>query len=107
MENNKQQIIENIIKNDIYVCQSSLVDKLLADEILISYEDISNQYTEDEEFKEVYEWYSISEYLKERLLEVWAVVIDSNYGIRWGRTETGQSLTMDNDLSLVADEILK
>lgn len=58
---------------------------------------------------EIFEWYLCSRYLGEKIAAQGGVAFWANNLGQWvwGRTETGQSLTMDGDLSRVAEEIAR
>jgi len=61
---------------------------------------------EEEECREIYEWWAVSKWLYEELDDIDAPVLSNDYGWWWGRTETGQSLTMDADLNKIAADLL-
>lgn len=105
-----EESAENIIRNDIYANQNSLVEKLLRDEI-IPIDDIQNYYRpaeegeEEEQPQEVLEWSLISDWLKEKLLEQGEPIIDSEYGIWWGRTTSGQQIIADGTIQEIVKKI--
>lgn len=122
-----KQLLTDIIDREIYCSHSALITDLRSGRLGTDYDienDILNEYYEDDEeaqeagyddlvtaqreeedCKEVYEWWQVSKYLFGCLKNINAVVIDSNYGYFWGREETGQSLTMDATLNAVAKRI--
>lgn len=51
---------------------------------------------------EIYEWWLVSDWLGHRLAEIGECVLDSGYGVFWGRTCTGQAIIMDGTLQAVA-----
>ncbi len=53
--------------------------------------------------EEVYEWYLVSEWLGRKLAAIGECVLDSGYGVFWGRTCTGQAVIMDGTLQRVAE----
>ncbi len=55
------------------------------------------------ELEEVYEWYLVSEWLGRKLAAIGECVLDSGYGVFWGRTCTGQAVIMDGTLQRVAE----
>ena len=67
-------------------------------------------YSEDDpEIIEVFEHYFVSDWLARKLADIEAPVsmdVLGCYNI-WGRTETGQSLTMDSALNAVAEMLMK
>lgn len=115
---------KRLINNEVFCCQSSLVEELFSKDIFIC-DDVRNNYSvckdrDDElcsgcrdhngcdnmEMKEVFEWYAVSTWLGEELAKRGAVVLDNYYGVWYGRECTGQSMYMDNDvLKAIAKEI--
>lgn len=149
MRNEKlQERIENIVRNEVLTCQSSLVEELLRKEI-VNYDDIVNMYvdnsqeiedkqTELEELQEVeepteeqekqidklerkieeleeeqenpqeiYEWWVVSNWLAEKLEEYGEPILKSDYETWWGRTCTGQSITLDYVIERIVTDIEK
>lgn len=113
---NTKQIVKNLINSDVYVNQSSLIDDLLTvgyefSNHVMGYENVTNLDVEDEEnpgeyvAQEIFEWWSVSQYLADELEKVGAPVINSDMGNWYGRTETGQSLEFDHYLNQVAHSI--
>ncbi len=50
----------------------------------------------DDEPREVFEWYAISDWLARKLKDNHEVVIQNEYGTWWGRQCTGQAIYMDH-----------
>ena len=158
-KDNKQEIEEsakNIISNEILAVQSSLVEKLLSENI-IQIDTIQNyyhyhvdnkltgsdEYMSSDEFdtykekieekindlesdekdatewqehldeleniesqpQEIYEWWLISDWLKEKLLAEGEPVLDTDYGIWWGRTSSGQQIVADGIIQKIVKKI--
>lgn len=109
-----EQQVQRLIDNNIFACQTHLIDALLknaftGNEAKIEYDEIINLYQDvddEEEQKEVMEWWLITQWISEKLESVGAVVIRSSLGTWWGRTESGQSLTYDADIHEVANKLL-
>jgi DNA-directed RNA polymerase subunit RPC12/RpoP len=59
----------------------------------------------DQEAKEVYEWWFVTEWLCEKLKAQGEVVIDSQYGYLWGRCTTGQAILLDGVIGRIAEEL--
>lgn len=54
------------------------------------------QYEQSEHFQEIFEWWPIeSSFLVEDLLKMGEPVLSNDYGDWWGRTCTGQSISLD------------
>lgn len=155
--------IENIVKNEVLTCQTSLVEKLLENEI-VSYDDITNMYkdnseeieekqeeidnvqnddryqeldekymndeltdneqveydaftndietlendlseleSEQEEPQDIFEWWVITDWLANKLEAYGEPILRSDYETWWGRTCSGQSISMD----YVIEQIVK
>lgn len=101
--------IEQIIDQEIYTNQDSLVRKCFTEEIF-EWDDVANLYhgvydheqgEEEQEVQEIMQWFSVSERLAKKLIEVGAPVLDSNYGYFWGRCEFGNALKYDSALNAV------
>lgn len=58
--------------------------------------------SDNAEDEEVYEWWRVSNWLGEKLVEIGECVMDNNYGYWWGRCCTGQGFIMDGVLQRVA-----
>lgn len=129
-EHEKQ--VNTLVERDVLCNQTYLVDELLKrgyndnTPIINYYGDIINITINSEEEakdmgydslealqesgedqKEVFEWWLLSDWLAEKLEALGCVVIKSDYGTWWGRTETGQALTMDSDIKAVAANLIK
>jgi hypothetical protein len=115
----QKQFIERMIKQEVLACQSQLVETLLktgdyAEESLICYGDIQNDYTTVEELsdfdhqqlkndceefesepKEILEWWLVTDYLAEKLNKINEPVLKSDFGNWWGRTCSGQAIECD------------
>lgn len=50
---------------------------------------------EEEEPQEIFEWWVVSDWLADKLEEAGEPILKSDYETWWGRTTTGQSISMD------------
>jgi hypothetical protein len=101
----QSEITERIVSNEIYLCQSSLIEKCF-EESLFSIEDIENLNDEEtDEYHEIFEWWAISEWLANKFREYKEPVLDNDYGTWWGRTTTGQAIKMDSVIEDIAESI--
>lgn len=136
---NFDEIVIRIIREEVLVCQTSLVEHLLqSEDSNVDLESIENFYPsfveessggicescdeEDVELnsesvcrecfedqrdpQEIYEWWAVSRWLKEKLIQIDAPILDCELGTWWGRTETGQSLSQDWHLQEIARRLL-
>ncbi|MEZ4784391.1 MAG: hypothetical protein R3F28_10005, partial [Candidatus Kapaibacterium sp.] len=87
--------------------QSILVEELLKRGIL-SIEDVINIYDEEEEeYREVFEWWIVDSWLLDALEREGKPVLRSKYGAWWGRTTTGQNRRHDDVLQRIYRRELK
>jgi len=68
-----------------------------------SWADLINDYAEP---AEILEWWAISSHFADKLREHGECILDNDYGIWWGRTTSGQSVTMDRVIQAIAVEVL-
>ena len=105
-----QILVRKIMREDIYCRQSTLIDELLSSgQPGFDYDNLINEPADidSEEYREIFEWWAVSQWLASHLKAVGAPLIDNDYGVWWGRTECGQSLEFDARLNDVARAILK
>lgn len=77
------------------------------EDVTLNAESICRECFEDQrEPQEIFEWWAVSQWLKEKLIQIDAPILDCELGTWWGRTETGQSLTMDWHLREIARKLL-
>ncbi len=65
-----------------------------------------NCYEANQEPQEIYEWWLVSPWFGKKLLIEGEPVIDNGYGMWWGRTTTGQAISMDYIISKVYDDVM-
>ncbi|HWY79776.1 MAG TPA: hypothetical protein VNW29_05470 [Candidatus Sulfotelmatobacter sp.] len=56
--------------------------------------------------QEIFEWWLISPWLGKKLQLIGEPIINNDYGIWWGRTTTGQAITMDYVIQKVYDDVM-
>ncbi len=56
--------------------------------------------------QEIFEWWLISKWLGIKLLMNGEPIIDNGYGIWWGRTTTGQAISMDYIIQQIYDDLM-
>ena len=99
-----QHIIDKLVGREVYCCMTQEVEYMLSrvsfydDENPLDesvYDDIA-VYDEDEEPVEIYEWWAVSDWFGRKLKERGQPVIEFVWGKSyWGRTCTGQSISLD------------
>lgn len=55
--------------------------------------------------QEVYEWWLVTDWLGENLKELGEPILDSEYGTWWGRTCTGQAISIDYTMDALYDMV--
>ena len=119
----QQRKLKEFVYREVHVNQSALVEALLAKEIL-AWDDLENLYVtckergddlcpgcrEDEDCEEempqdIFEWWVVSNWLAERLGKESDPILDTEYGIWWGRTTTGQVIWMDSVIVKIFEDI--
>jgi hypothetical protein len=79
---------------------SYIEDKI--EEIKTSIEDLER---EQEEPREIYEWYAVSSWLGEKLEEKGCVVFQHGLTTIWGRETTGQAILLDSVISEICKDL--
>lgn len=60
-----------------------------------------------EDIKEIFEWWRISDWLAEELDEINEPLLRNDYGNWWGRTGTGQHISLDGTIQQIVKNIDK
>ena len=105
----EQTFIERMINRDVLTLCNELVSKGFEGAIDGEYLEFENSYYEENEeegieegeFKEMFQFFIVSDWLAKELREVKACVTSFLDFEIWGRCEYGQSLQMDYDLKRV------
>jgi hypothetical protein len=56
--------------------------------------------------QEIFEWWLVSPWLGKKLLIEGEPILDNGYGIWWGRTTTGQAISMDYVIQKMYDDVM-
>ena len=104
---NEQEIQEKSRKfweNTRSINQTRLIDHLLKNQVEgFETDNIENLYTEEDEFREILEWWEVTGWLAARLRMKGEPILSNDCGHWWGRCTSGQSVYMDSvieDLAL-------
>lgn len=62
-------------------------------------------YEESQTPQEIFEWWLVSKWLGRKLLMEGEPLIDNGYGTWWGRTTTGQAISLDYVINSIYDDI--
>ena len=133
MTSDEQKDIDLFVNREVIMLASQLVEDLLEASMYgqktfggIELDNIENLYITEEEAaqeygyksleemqeagadrQEIYEWWFVTPWFYERLREVGEPVLNSNYGYLWGRTCTGQAISLDAIIQTIYDNLMK
>lgn len=62
-------------------------------------------YEESQNPQEIFEWWLVSKWLGRKLLMEGEPLIDNGYGTWWGRTTTGQAISLDYVINSIYEDI--
>ena len=63
-------------------------------------------FEENQEPREIYEWWLVSPWLSKRLLMEDEPILDNDYGVWWGRCTTGQAISQDYVIQKIYDDMM-
>ena len=94
----EQEFTETIINRDVLTLCNEL----------ITYVEFSNEYIEEEDtYKEMFQYFIISEWLYEELAKIGGCVAEFKGLYIWGKTDFGQSMCMNHELKTIAKNIIR
>lgn len=64
-------------------------------------ESLAREHGFEPEQQEIYEWWAVTPYLAERLSQVGEPLLENDFGRWWGRTCTGQAISMDRVIARI------
>jgi len=118
VDTTKQDKLRKFVDRQVLLCQTSLVEsKLLDIDDMVNlyytdselkemgYSDVDEARDNGEDFKEIYEWWVVSDWLAGQLEKHGEPVLINDYGTWWGRTCTGQAIHLDSVIEEIYDEI--
>jgi hypothetical protein len=100
-EGEKQNILSDFVAREVIYSVSTLIQDIGEDSLLqndiYDYMDNFEEDKETGEYPEILEYWLVSDYLLRKLREKGEVVMEDYHGLSiWGRTCSGQSITLDN-----------
>lgn len=98
------ELAESIIEFDIYGNQTNLIQTMMIHELCVL-EDVYNLYDMNNEIKDIFEWWAVSEQLADLLRHHHQPVLSNEFGVWWGRTCTGQSIILDGTIQKIVGKI--
>ena len=118
-----QQITADLVKREVYACQSMLVSELFEKQI-IDFDNYENFYMSDEMIKkyhnvkteeeiqeirdnaedtqEIFEHWVCSEWFIQQLKKIGEPILETDFETWWGRTCTGQAICLDYNIQKLA-----
>lgn len=63
-------------------------------------------YSNDQEMREIYEWWLVSDWLTIMLRKCGQPLLNNEYGTWWGRCCTGQAIFLDGVIEKIYDEVM-
>lgn len=106
---NDIEIIKKLIEDDVIVDADDtdgIKEYLQGIKVLSEYDELIDEYSDFEmETAEIFEWWIVSGYLYSKLKEQGEPVLTDGYMHFWGRTTTGQSISMDYCISRICADM--
>lgn len=99
----EQNFIETIINRDVFTLCNELVEYASENDDYMEMDNIVDEY---EEYKEIYQYFIISEWLYEELNKINGCVAQFKGLYIWGKTDFGQSMDMNHELKTIAKNVL-
>ena len=116
MTNYRRKTIDDFVFDEIHICASHLIEEIIDvrnNEVsgdTFEEFDIDNiDWPRDEETnwkREVFEWWIISPWLSQKLKAQNECIIEAGFVNIWGRTCTGQSVTMDTVIEDIYNDLM-
>tara|TARA_R100000008_G_scaffold43848_1_gene25459 strand:+ start:778 stop:1137 length:360 start_codon:yes stop_codon:yes gene_type:complete len=101
----EQDFVETIINRDVLYLCNELVEYASEND---DYIDFENVYEEEEDtFKDIFQYFIISEWLYEELSEIGACIAQFKGLYIWGKTDFGQSMQMNHELKKIAKNVIE
>ncbi len=115
MREDTQQQTRDFVSRQVFENQTLLVEALFVQDIF-SWEDIINAYEnsdeddaysdiEDQEPKEIFEWWLISDNMGRLLKQQGEAILENDYGLWWGRSCCGQAIYLDGVITDIVSQI--
>ena len=113
-ERDLQEKCAEFVEREVLVCLSALVNEFMRKdscEFIDNYPELVGGYIEnedgEEDYIEIYEYWSVSDWLAEKLQDKGERVECDFHGLCvWGRTTTGQAISMDCVIRELVQEAL-
>ena len=100
----EQEFTETIINRDVLTLCNELVTYASENDDYIEFDNILD---EDDEYKEIYQYFIITEWLYEELSKIGGCVAEFKGLYIWGKTDFGQSMQMNHELKTIAKNVIE
>jgi len=101
----EQELTESIINRDVFTLCNELVTYASEND---DYVEFTNEYIEEEDtYKEIYQYFIISEWLYDRLDSIGGCIAQFKGLYIWGKTDFGQSMQMNHELKTIAKNVIE
>lgn len=98
-----QKVLKALVSREVITNQSYLVTELLKHHF--DNAEWTNLYTEEEEEREVFEWWLVSSWLVEKLKKKGEVFVEIFGETWWGRGCTGQAVYLDSVMGSIGESM--
>jgi hypothetical protein len=107
----EQAILQKYSITDVEDIDDLLMTEISAEEDCFPEADIEllekiQQDYEERNSQEIFEWWAVTEWLAQNLIQLGEPVMVNDYGHWWGRTCTGQAITLDGIIQKIAEQYL-
>ena len=100
----EQEFTYSIINRDVYTLCNELVEYASENDDYIEFDNILD---EDNEYKDIFQCFIISEWLYDRLDSIGGCIAQFKGFYIWGRTDFGQSMEMNHELKTIAKNVIE
>ena len=101
----EQEFTETIINRDVLTLCNELVTYASESDDYIDFENIYEE--EEDTFKEIFQYFIISEWLYEELSKIGACVAEFKGLYIWGKTDFGQGMDMNYELKTISKNVIE
>ena len=99
----EQEFTETIINRDVLYLCNELMTYASENDDYIEFDFIVD---ENDEYKEIYQYFIISEWLYDRLDSIGGCIAQFKGLYIWGKTDFGQSMQMNHELKTIAKNVI-
>jgi hypothetical protein len=101
----EQELVESIVNRDVLYLCNELVEYASENDDYIEFENVYEE--EEDTFKDIFQYFIISEWLYEELSEINGCVAQFKGLYIWGKTDFGQSMEMNHELKTIAKNVIE